>query len=108
MNYSIIRFVLGWIIKVEGIFLLFPVLVALIYKEQSGWYFFFTAALSILIGTILSRKKPKKKSYYAREGFITVALGWIVMSLIGAVPFWISGESPFYLDAFFEIVYTTI
>lgn len=104
MNYSIIRFVLGWIIKVEGIFLLFPVLVALIYKEQSGWYFFFTAALSILIGTILSRKKPKKKSYYAREGFITVALGWIVMSLIGAVPFWVSGEIPFYLDAFFEIV----
>jgi trk system potassium uptake protein TrkH len=57
-----------------------------------------------VIGTVMSLKKPSDKSFYAREGFITVALGWIVMSLIGAMPFYISGEIPSYLDAFFEIV----
>lgn len=104
MNYSIIRFVLGWIIKVEGIFFLLPLLTALIYKETAGYSFLICAVASILLGTVMSLKKPKDKSFYAREGFITVALGWIVMSLIGAMPFYISGEIPSYLDAFFEIV----
>lgn len=105
MNYSIIGFVLGWIIKVEGIFLLLPVLVAFIYQEKTaGFIFLACAAGAILLGTLMSFKKPSNKSFYAREGFITVALGWIVMSLIGALPFYISGEIPFYLDAFFEIV----
>ncbi len=104
MNYSIIRFVLGWIIKVEGIFFLLPLLTAIIYKETAGYSFLICAVASIVIGTVMSFKKPSDKSFYAREGFITVALGWIVMSLIGAVPFYISGEIPFYLDAFFEIV----
>ena len=104
MNYSIIRFVLGWIIKVEGIFFLLPLLTAIIYKETAGYSFLICAVASIVIGTVMSLKKPSDKSFYAREGFITVALGWIVMSLIGAVPFYISGEIPSYLDAFFEIV----
>ncbi len=104
MNYSIIRFVLGWIIKVEGIFLLLPLLVSLIYKEMSGIHFLTCALAAIMFGTLMSYKKPENKSFYAREGFITVALGWIVMSLIGAMPFYMSGEIPFYLDAFFEIV----
>ena len=104
MNYSIIRFVLGWIIKVEGIFFLLPLLTAIIYKETAGYSFLICAVASIVIGTVMSLKKPSDKSFYAREGFITVALGWIVMSLIGAMPFYISGEIPSYLDAFFEIV----
>jgi len=104
MNYSIIGFVLGWIIKVEGIFLLLPLFVSFIYKETTGIYFLICAVASIIIGTLMSYKKPENKSFYAREGFITVALGWIVMSLIGAVPFYLSGEIPSYLDAFFEIV----
>lgn len=104
MNYSMIRFVLGWIVKVEGIFLLLPVLTALIYKETAGYVFLGCAAASIVLGTLMSIKKPADKSFYAREGFITVALGWIVMSIIGAMPFYLSGEIPSYLDAFFEIV----
>lgn len=104
MNYSIMRYVLGWIIKVEGIFLLLPLLTAVIYKEQAGYSFLVCAVGSILVGTLMSIKKPTDKTFYAREGFITVALGWVVMSLIGAMPFYLSGEIPFYLDAFFEIV----
>ena len=104
MNYAIIRFVLGWIIKVEGLFLLLPVLVAMVYKEKAGFSFLICAVVSIVAGWLMSRKKPSNKSFYAREGYITVALGWIVMSLIGAVPFFISGEIPSYLDAVFEII----
>lgn len=104
MNYSIIRYVLGWIIKVEGLFLLLPLLTAIIYQEQAGFSFLICAVASILVGTLLSYRKPADKTFYAREGFITVALGWVVMSLVGAMPFFISGEIPFYLDAFFEIV----
>lgn len=104
MNYSIISYVLGWIIKVEGLFLLLPVLVALFYREAAGMHFLICAVASIVTGTLMSFKKPANKSFYAREGFITVALGWMVMSLIGAVPFFISGEIPSYLDAVFEII----
>lgn len=104
MNYGIIRYVLGWIIKVEGLLMLLPVLVAMIYKEKAGFSFLLCAVTSIVLGILLSHKKSKDHSFYAREGFITVALGWIIMSLIGAAPFYISGEIPSYLDAFFEIV----
>ena len=104
MNFSIIRYIMGWIIRVEGLFLFLPVLVSFIYKEKAGIYFFFCAAAAVGIGTLMTRKKPVKKSFYAREGFITVALGWMVMSLIGALPFCLSGEIPSFVDAFFEIV----
>jgi trk system potassium uptake protein TrkH len=104
MNYSIISYVLGWIIRVEGLFLLLPVLVAVIYREASGKYFLICALASLLVGHLFARKKPGKKSFYSREGYITVALGWIVMSLIGALPFWLSGEIPSFVDALFEII----
>ena len=104
MNYGIIRYVLGWIIKVEGLLMLLPAMVALVYREKAGFSFLICAWISIVVGILLSYKKSADKSFYAREGFITVALGWIIMSLIGATPFYISGEIPSYLDAFFEIV----
>lgn len=104
MNYGIIRYVLGWIIKVEGLLMLLPAMVALVYREKAGFSFLICAWISIVVGILMSYKKSADKSFYAREGFITVALGWIIMSLIGAAPFYISGEIPSYLNAFFEIV----
>ena len=55
------------------------------------------------------RKKPKNRSFYAKEGFISVAFGWIVLSISGALPFIISGEIPNIFDALFETIsgYTT-
>ncbi len=104
MNYEIIIYILGWIVRVEGIFLLLPLLVAAIYGESAGVYYLGAAAFSMIVGTLMSWRKPQRQSFYAREGFITVALGWIVMSLIGAVPFYLSGEIPSFVDAWFEIV----
>ncbi len=48
--------------------------------------------------------KPRNHVIYAKEGFATVALAWIIMSAIGALPFVISGEIPSYVDAWFETV----
>ncbi len=104
MNYAIISYILGWIIRVEGLFLFLPCIVALVYKEPQGSYFMVTAIVAGLIGLLMSHKRPENQTFYAREGFVTTALGWIVMSLIGAVPFYLSGEIPTMIDAWFEIV----
>ncbi len=104
MNYAIIIYILGWIIRVEGVFLLLPCIVALIYHEPNGIYFLITAIAAGVLGIVMSHKKPQNQTFYAREGFVTTALGWIVMSLIGSLPFFFSGEIPSYIDAWFEIV----
>lgn len=104
MNYSIIRYIIGWVLVLEAIFMLLPCLVAVIYQESSGVAFVATAAVCAVTGFLMISKKPKNKNYYAREGFVIVALSWIVMSLFGALPFVLSKEIPSYVDAMFEIV----
>ncbi len=104
MNYRMIAYLLGMIVLIIGAFLLLPFLIALIYSEASGLSFLITGAASLLLGFLLTRMKPEKKSMYAKEGFVVTALGWIVISLIGAAPFTLSGQIPSYLDAVFETV----
>lgn len=104
MNYSIIFNIIGWVIKVEGFLMLFPALVALIYKENNIGIFFGCAAVYYAVGKLLTLKNPKDSRFYAREGFVAVALSWVVMSILGAIPFIISGEIPSCIDAVFEIV----
>lgn len=81
-----------------------PCVVALIYKESVGFSFLFVMVASAICGTLIVIHKPKKTSFYLKEGFVTVALSWIILSVIGALPFVISGEIPRYVDAFFETV----
>lgn len=104
MNYGSIRYILGWILKLEGIFMLMPVVVDLFYGEGVWKDYLLCASLAFSLGALLSFKKPYHAVYYAREGFITTALSWIILSLVGALPFFISGEIPSYTDAMFEIV----
>lgn len=104
MNKSIIRFLLCRVMQFEGLFLLLPVIVACVYKESQGFVFLGCAGVVILLGTLGAIKKPKSKVFYAREGFVTVSLSWIVLSMIGAVPFVLTGEIPNYVDAVFETV----
>lgn len=104
MNYSIIRYIIGWVLVLEAIFMLLPCLVSAIYQESSGIAFAATAAICAVIGLLMIGRKPKNKNYYAREGFVIVALSWIVMSVFGALPFVLSKEIPSYMDAMFEIV----
>ena len=105
MNFSMIVYILAWVLKIEGISMILPLICSLLYRENDiALCFFFIGAASILLGYILTAKKPKKIAFYAREGFVIVAACWVVLSLVGALPFFISGRIPHYIDALFEIV----
>ncbi len=104
MNYSIIIYIIGCILKLEAVFMILPGITALIYQESSGYAFLITMILCLSIGVPMTLKKPSKKAFYTKEGFVTVALSWIVLSIMGAVPFAISGSIPHPVDALFETV----
>ena len=104
MNYRMIAYLLGAIILIEAAFMLLPLLVAVIYGEGSGIWFLAAIAFSAALGFGLTRLKPVNRSMYAKEGFVVTALAWIVISLIGAAPFTLCGQIPYYLDAVFETV----
>lgn len=105
MSYKSIGYVLGWIMRVEGIFFLLPLVVAFLYREDTWHVYLGCAVVCFGIGRLLSGKKQGRHSrFFAREGYAAVALGWVVMSLIGALPFWITREIPSYTDALFEII----
>lgn len=104
MNMRSILYILGWILILEALFMLLPLATAVIYGEAQGFAFLATMALCAAVGLLCIRKKPKNPSFYAREGFVTTALGWIVMSVFGCLPFMMTGEIPGFVDALFETV----
>ncbi len=104
MNISIITYFLGWILGIEGALMIIPCIIALIYQETSGFYFVGVGAFCIAAGWLMAHKKPKNSVFYAKEGFVSVALGWIVLSFFGAMPFYISREIPLLEDALFEVI----
>lgn len=110
MNYSIILNILGWVFSLQGFFMLPPCLVGLIYKEyyDAAVYVAISVCCAV-IGLLLRRIKPKSKTFYAKEGFVAVAMSWITLSITGAVPFVLNKDIPSYVDALFEIIsgYTT-
>lgn len=104
MNMSIIIYFLGWVMGIEGALMILPCITAVIYRESSGFYFLGTAVFCSIAGWLLAHKKPKNTVFYARDGFVSVALSWIVLSLFGAMPFWLSREIPLFEDALFEVI----
>ena len=105
MNRSLILYFTGRLICIEALLMLLPAAVAALYREDCLWAFVAVILPSLLFGRGLAAAfTPKNKTIYAREGFVIVALSWLVFSAIGALPFVISGEIPSYVDAFFETV----
>ena len=104
MNTSIIRYILGQVLKIEGSLMLLPCVVALLYAEPTGISYLGTSLVSIVLGLFLTLKKPENHVFYLKEGCVTTALSWIVLSLAGAVPLWLTGEIRSYTDALFEII----
>lgn len=104
MNYSMIRSTVGKILQVEGVLMVLPLLVSVIYRERDWVSFAIVAGLLVAIGLVLNIKKPNDKVIRESEGFIIVALSWILASAFGALPFYISGQIPSYIDSFFEAV----
>ena len=105
MNKRAIIYVLGAVLLIGAALMLPPLLVALIYHEVSGWYFLWVMLGAAVLGALALRLGGGKRAVmYAKEGLIAVALSWIVLSLVGALPFTLSGQIPFYLDAVFEMI----
>ena len=104
MNYAMIFYLLGYICNVEALLMLLPLAVGLLYGESVGSTFGLTIVLLLAVGAVLTRKRPQKQTFYAKEGFVTVSLCWIVLSLFGALPLFLSGEVGPFVDCFFEIV----
>lgn len=106
MNYKMIGRFLAQILTVEGIFMIPAIVVCLMYNEISALRSFLWTLLIIctVVIVLFLTCRQAKSGFYAREGLVCVGIGWIGMSILGCLPFFISGEIPNYLDALFEIV----
>lgn len=104
MNYSSIVYILGQILKFEGIFMLLPFLTGLIYKENTAYAYLLVGIICTALGVLITLKKSRHPQIFNRDGFVAVALGWIVLSIFGAVPFVLTGEIPSFTDALFETI----
>lgn len=104
MNKKIVIYSLGNILKVEALLMIPSVIVALIYNEGKNnlCSFISVIALLLVLGFSVELVKPQKMSMKAVDGFIIVALSWVLLSFFGGLPFVLSGEIPSVVDAFFE------
>lgn len=102
MNYKMMSYVLGWVLKIEAGCLVLPLICAFIYNDSGKDAIIMSIILCLAMGILLSFRSPRNKTMYAKEGFVTVALSWIVMSIFGAVPFFASGYIKSFIDAVFE------
>ena len=97
-------YILGLLLMFEAVFLAVPSLTAVVYHEDQLLMFLGIALFCLIIGWLMTLAKPEKKTLSAKDGFLIVALSWIVLSAFGALPFYISGCIPKYIDALFESV----
>ncbi len=105
MNKRIIIYILGWVLIVEGLAMQVCTVTSFIYREHEGLYFLITGGVSVLAGLACVKfKKKKNMVLYQKAGFAATALSWILLSLVGCLPFWLSGEIPNFADAMFETV----
>ena len=104
MNRRMILYLLGRILTVEAALMAPSAALAAIYGEGDLSAVLISMALLLAVGLPLSVNKPENSAIYAREGLVTVALAWVLMSAFGALPMVISGAIPSYVDALFEIV----
>ena len=106
MNYRIVFSTTGMVLYIEAGMLVLPTLIALGYREGGHAVAFLIAIGVALLGGFLLRRlcKPLRPDIFSKEGFVIVALAWLALSLVGALPFYLSGTIPRYIDAFFETV----
>ena len=105
MNKRSIIYILGWVLIVDAVAMQIGTITSLIYGEKEAWYFVLTGVVSAILGVLAIKvKKPKNMVLYQKAGFASTALSWILLSLVGCMPFWLSGEIPSFIDAFYETV----
>lgn len=105
MNKRSIIYILGWVLIVDAVAMQIGTITSLIYGEKEAWYFVLIGVVSAILGVLAIKvKKPKNMVLYQKAGFASTALSWILLSLVGCMPFWLSGEIPSFIDAFYETV----
>ena len=105
MNRRFVFRLLGKMLMVTSALMVLPLIVSIIYKEESYTAFLLSIGISLAIGfPLMTFSKTEDRVIYAKEGFVIVALSWLCMSAVGALPFVLSEEIPSYVDAFFETV----
>ncbi|MBR5236653.1 MAG: TrkH family potassium uptake protein [Clostridia bacterium] len=104
MNYKMVAYLLGRIFIIMAVLMCLPLILALVQKEDTCVGFIVAVLAQLLLGFFLCKRKPENSEIYAKEGLVVVAGCWLLTSLFGALPFYISGEIPSFIDAFFETV----
>lgn len=104
MNYSAVKYILSYVLMIEGALLLFPFIVGVLYMEQKSVWYLLVAVICIVLGVLGTRHKPKNAMFYFKEGCLATAASWITLSIFGSLPLILTGEYPSYVDALFEIV----
>lgn len=104
MNIKVLGKIIGKIMILEGVLMILPLIVSIIYKEEIIFQLSFIIPIIILIGggIVLQKLNPSRKGLYQKEGFAICALVWIIMTIFGALPFTINGDIPNYIDSLFE------
>jgi trk system potassium uptake protein TrkH len=92
------------VLRIEAALLLLPILVAMIYQEDTFSAFVVVAAGAFVLGSLMTWKKPRDTSVYIKEGCVATALCWIIMSIVGCLPFVMTGAIPSFTDALFETI----
>lgn len=106
MNYRMISSTVGKLLMIEALFMALPLLISFYYDEGISIACVYAAVMVLLIaaGAVFSVFKPEHKRIFAKEGFVIVALSWILVAFFGALPFYFSRSIPSFTDAFFETV----
>lgn len=106
MNYKMMGRFIGKILMVEGVFMIPALLISLWEREYTAaWAFWWSMAVIFVVSMLLKGIcRGSKNRFYAKEGLACVGISWFVLSLLGCLPFYISGAIPNFVDALFEIV----
>lgn len=102
MNQSIIKYVLGKVLAIIGLLMIIPVITGIIYREDEVFAYIIVGVISYLLGHFTTRKRPTNTMFYLKEGCVVTSLSWILISVVGALPFMLTGEIPNFVDAWFE------
>ena len=106
MNYKMMGRFIAQILALEMVFLVPALFISLGYGEAGAvrGFVLTLGILAVITAVLLLLTRGARRGFYAKEGLVCVGLSWIVLSLLGCLPFWLSGEIPSFIDAFFEMV----
>jgi trk system potassium uptake protein TrkH len=104
MNYKMILKMLGYILIIIAFTMFAPLIISIIVRQNDMKAFLLSIILTGIVGLLLSKIETDKRKINTKEGIAIVTFGWVIVSLFGALPFYLSGSIPSYVDCF---LYTT-